>query len=121
MVATDGITPNSNYKTYLDTSAIGKYPNKGFKGNQTVIHKNKAMLTPHKIRFHRHRHSNSDTLIKSSSFKSSHNSQLASKYLKKVLSTDNPSLIISKKPLENPKTIQQVSNKQPIISKIASK
>jgi hypothetical protein len=86
---------DNKYKGFLNNSLI-EPAIRDFTGNQTVVHKKNNMLSPFKIH-HRHKHSNSDTLVKSSSFKSSHNHPLVSKYAKqKSLSPNNPELIISK-------------------------
>lgn len=86
---------DNRYKGFLNNSLIEPI-NRDFTGNQTVVHKKNNVLSPFKIH-HRHRHSNSDTLVKSSSFKSSHHHPLVSKYAKqKSFSPNNPELMISK-------------------------
>ena len=74
-------------------------------------------MSPQKLKIHRHKHSNSDTIVKSS-FKSSHYSNLASKYtINKAKSPENPSLLITKKPIEA--QVEQESSKKFIMSKVA--
>ena len=69
------------------------------------------------MKFHCHKHSNSDTVVKSS-FKSSNYSNLVSKYtINKAKLPENPSLLISKKPIKA--LVEQDNSKKMIISKVA--
>lgn len=117
VIRVEDSTPNSKYKTYLENPFL-EGNMKTLAGNQTVVHKNGTLLSPFKTR-HRHRHSNSDTLIKSSSFKSSNHAQLLSKYVKKEINNNNPSLMISKKPLEKQFSASTNNSKQMVMSKLA--
>ena len=94
-------TPNSKYNTFLDNTLAGfnSYPNINL--NKTVTCNHVPILSPLRMKIGLHRHSNSDTILKTRSFKSNHNSQKFSKQEKKILTPENPSLIIFKKPIEN--------------------
>lgn len=109
-------TPNGKYSSFLDNPLIEATLQSGFIGHQTMMHKNKSLLSPFKSH-PRHRHSNSDTLLKSSSPKSSQQ-QFATQYVQNMLAPENPSLQISKKPLMS---TNAVNEKQMVMSKLASK
>jgi hypothetical protein len=108
---------NTKYDKFMENSLIDT--NK-LKGHHTIVHKHGSLLSPNIVQ-HRHRHSNSETLIKSSSFKSSNKNHLVSMYAKKALSPNNPSLLISKKPIEKQLSSNFDNNKKMIMSKLASK
>lgn len=116
-------TPNWKYDSFLDNSLdTNQRYQKGFTGDKNRnITGHKGMSSNSKLKLHRHKHSNSDTILNSSYYnKSNQNVNLTSKYrAKKSKSPDeNPSLTISKKPIE---TIVEGTNKHMIISKVAGK
>jgi hypothetical protein len=107
---------DTSIKGFLNQSLL-EHSNRNLPGNQTVVHKNKILLSPFKMHL-KVKHSNSESNVKSSSFKTSFQLPLVSKYAKqKSFSPNNPELMISKKPLEE----KQENDKQMIMSKLASK
>jgi len=115
-------TPQSKYNKALENLLIDPFITNGLKGHKTIVHSDKSLFPPFK-KLQKHRHSNSDTLIKSSSFKSSHQNQLVSKYNKNLTAPNNPALVICKKQLAKQMTSNsqhRVKNWHPIMSKIAS-
>ena len=95
-------TPNTKYNKFLDKTLIAPNSQTNFNGNKTVVLHHAAIFSPFRVKVGRHRHSNSETIVKTQSFKSNHNSQKFSKNGKKILTPDNPSLIIFQSKLEEP-------------------
>lgn len=71
MIRVEDNSPNSKIKNYLDNSIPqDSSHNNNFPGYKTLTNRYKSGLSPNKMKIHRHKHSNSDTLVKSSSYKS---------------------------------------------------